>query len=506
MALETMRQTLEVEVLVGARYSQVLIRAEALVPGAGREAIEPLMSEANVSVSGADVQMDRIVLDGDVFCQAVYRQGEEATLRALTAQVTLSQVVEIQGAAPGMLSRVLVQVEHVEAKYENGHMVFLVACGIQAQVLQLKQMDVVDGISGVNGLQTVYEDICSYKLAADTDVDVLVKGEIALPVVLDARTSLMDWGAVNVDSVEPDLGGLRIRGRIMLETLISSGVPGRPAALIKYPLDFDRLVELPEWLLKDAFASVCIKRITSRVEQAEGGEDAKLKVDAELKIVVQANAQDDVSALTDVYTTEEHSLDVVQHSIDFCSAIDRAQFSESVRGTVLLGENAPGVGTVVAVRVRPEIGERRNENGKGRIVGLLEATILYMPGGSDLPAAAKAELPFAIDVPVELSDESWIAIDVTGAEANALMSDRLEMKTMLNVCCETRKRSEMAVVQDVQTGEMIRRRSGIVILWPNEGESAWEIGKRYALPVQNIVGADEKKGRIEAGKPIVLKM
>jgi hypothetical protein len=155
----------------------VLIRAEALVPGAGREAIEPLMSEANVSVSGADVQTDRIVLDGDVFCQAVYRQGEEATLRALTAQVTLSQVVEIQGAAPGMLSRVLVQVEHVEAKYENGHMVFLVACGIQAQVLQLKQIDVVDGISGVNGLQTVYEDICSYKLAADTDVDVLVKGE-----------------------------------------------------------------------------------------------------------------------------------------------------------------------------------------------------------------------------------------------------------------------------------------------------------------------------------------
>ena len=254
MALETMKQTIEVETLIGAQYSQVLIRAEALVPGAGREAIEPLIAEANVSVSGTDVQNERVVLDGTAYCQAVYRQGEETTLRALTAQASLSQVAEIAGAAPGMLSRVLAQVEHVEAKYENGHMVFLVTCGIRTQVLQLKQTEVIDSIAGVDGLQTVYADVCSFKLAADTDADVLVKGQIALPVVLDARTSLMDWGAVSIDSAEPDLGGLRVKGRVMMETLISSGVAGRPAALIKYPLEFDRLVELPEWLLKGAFA------------------------------------------------------------------------------------------------------------------------------------------------------------------------------------------------------------------------------------------------------------
>jgi len=506
MALETMKQTIEVETLIGAQYVQALIRAEALVPGAGREAIEPLMSEANVSVTGADVQTDRIVLDGTVFCQAVYRQGEEATLRALTAQATLGQVVEVAGAAPGMLSRTLAQVEHVEAKYENGHMVFLVTCGIQAQVMQLKQTEVIGSISGIEGLETVYEDVCSFKLAADADADVLVKGEIALPVALDARTSLMDWGSACIDSAEPDLGGLRVKGRIQMETLISSGVTGRPAALIKYPLEFDRLVELPEWLLKDAFAGVTIGRVQSQVEQSEGGEDAKLSVEAEIRIAVQANAQDCFSVLRDVYTTEGNALEAVCGKIGVCSAIDRIQYSESVRGTVLLGENAPGVGTVVAVRVRPEIADRRSEDGKGRIEGLLEATILYMPGGSDLPASTKAELPFEIEVPSQLSDESWIAIEVTGAEANALMSDRLEMKTMLNVTCETRRRSEITVVQDVTEGEPIRQRPGIVILWPNEGETAWEIGKRYALPVARVAGESEKKRRIEVGKPLVLKI
>lgn len=502
MALETKRQTLEVETLIGAQYSQVLVRAETLVPGAGREAIEPLLAEANLTVSGADVQTDRVVLDGSAFCQAVYRQGEETTLRALTAQATLSHVAEIAGAAPGMLSRVLAQVEHVEAKYENGHMVFLVTCGLRVQVLELKKEEIVDSISGVDGLQTVYEDLCSFKLAADADAETLVKGEIDLPAALDARTSLMDWGAVSVESAEPDLGGLRVRGKVMVETLISSGVTGRPAALVKYPLEFDRLVELPEWLAKDAFAWVSIRRLQSQVEQSE--DDALLRVEAELQIAVQANAKDCVGALRDVYTTEGRALIAERAQIEVCTGIDRTHVTESVRGTVLLGENAPGVGTVVAVRVRPELGQWQNENGRGRIEGVLEATVLYMPGGSDFPAAARAELPFSVETPGELNDESWITVEVVSAEANALMSDRLEMKTLLNIGCETRRRSRETVVRSVEEGEPLRRRAGIVLLWPEEGETAWEIGKRYAMAVDDVTGGGARA--LQPGQPVLLKL
>ena len=88
MALETDRQTLELENLIGARESQALVRAEALVPGAGRDAIEPLLADACLYISQADLQSDRIVLEGVVSCQAAYRQGEESVVKALTAQTT----------------------------------------------------------------------------------------------------------------------------------------------------------------------------------------------------------------------------------------------------------------------------------------------------------------------------------------------------------------------------------------------------------------------------------
>lgn len=122
-----------------------------------------------------------------------------------------------------------------------------------------------------------------------------------------------------------------------------------------------------------------------------------------------------------------------------------------------------------------------------------------------MPTSARAELPFAIDVPEKIGDESWIVVDVVSAEANALMSDRLELKTMLNVCCETRRRKTETIVQEVEEGEEMQKRSGFVILWPESGETAWDVGKRYAIPVESVK-VRLKDGEIEEGKPLVLKM
>ena len=499
MALETDRQTLELENLIGARAAQVLVRAEALVPGAGRDAIEPLLADASLYISQTDLQTDRVVLEGSVTCQAAYRQGEESTLKALTAQTTLNHVIEIPGAQPGMLCRVQGRAVHVDARYENGHMVFQVTCDLSAQVLHLTPAQVITGISGAEGLQATSREITSVKLAAEATELALLKDAVALPAALDARTSLMDWAAIEIESVEPDLGGARVKGRLLVDTLVSSGVAGRPAVVVRCPLALDQLVELPEWLMGDVFAECDLRAIRSRVEPTGEDGDMRLACEAEVRVRVLANATDRANALTDVYATQGASLDVERETLRLCAEASQRRVSDVVRGTVLLGENAPAVGTVVAVKAVPVIGEWRGENGQGRVDGVIEAQVLYLPGGSDVPAAAEAELPFTVTVPQALNERSIVDIQVLSAEANALMGDRLEMKLNLSIACQTRRREAVEVVEEVEEGEPIQRRSGIVIRWPDAGETAWDIGKRYAVPLEGV-------GEIEPGRPVVVKV
>lgn len=499
MALEAIKRIIEVEEMIGTKYAQVLVRAEALVPGAGREAIEPLMAEGTLFIEKTDLQTDRIAIEGSISCQAVYRQGDEITARALTAQTGMSHVIEIPGTEPDMLARVKGEVEHVEAKYENGHMVFLVSCGLKIQILKLSPEEVIQDVIGVDGLETSYRELCSVKLAAESEETALLKNVVPLPAALDARTSLMDWASVSIDSAEPDLGGIRIKGKLMVETLISSGVQGRPVILVRYPIELNQLVELPEWLTGNVFADADIRSIRTQVDQAEGEEDANLNIEAEVRLHVAANTQECSEALMDIYATEGKKLEVQKEKLSLCVSAERVSVSDTVRGTVLIGENAPGVGTVIAARVHPVIGEWRNENGRGRIEGILEATVLYMPGGSDRLSSARAELPFSLDVPVQLTEESWITMQVLNSEANALMSDRLEMRIQLNICCETRKRETYDIVSGIEEGETIQRKPGIIICWPESGEDDWTIGKRYSIPKESVPA-------VQTGRPIMIKI
>ncbi len=506
MAISVLRQTLEIEELVGSRQGQALLRAEAIVPGAGRDAIETLMSEASLVIGQVDVQEGRVVLEGTAHCQAVYRQGGEATLRSLTAQAQLNHAFELPGAARDMPCRVAGEVEHVEAKYENGHMVFLVSVGLKLQLWRLAPTEVVSGIEGAETLQTEEESVRSVRLAAEAGVETLVSESVDLPAALEARTALMDWATVTVEGVSADLGGVTVRGRIYVEALIGSAVAGRPVALIKVPLTFERLVEMPDWLCENVYAAARVQRLDTRVEESEEDEDAQMRIEAEVAVSVKAIASSEVAALADAYTTRGPSLQVETQTIEPCVAIERAQASEAFHGTLLLPENAPGAGTVLAVRVRPVVGGWGVDAGRTTIDGVLEATVLYMPGGSDRVASAQSEMPFSVSVQGELDDTSWVTVEAASAEANALMSDRLELRCVLNVGAETRVTRRYTLLSDAQEGEDVKKRPGIVLFWPCDGDDVWSIGKRYNVSVEDVRAMNGGTDIIRQGRALVLKI
>ena len=100
----------------------------------------------------------------------------------------------------------------------------------------------------------------------------------------------------------------------------------------------------------------------------------------------------------------------------FTGAVDRAGlFEQASGGTLLLDENAPGAGTALAARVRPVVSEITDEQDGAHIRGLLEATALYLPSGSERLSGARGELPFDIKLGRPLGDDADVRIDASDA-------------------------------------------------------------------------------------------
>ena len=504
MALSLVRQGIETESLIGSEDTQVLLRAEAMVSGAGREAVKILMADAYLALGAVEVQADRVVLDGTVYAQAAYRLGDEASVRALTAQTTLNQAVDMDGAMAKMIARAEGVVEHVDASYENGHMIFRIAVRLRVKVLNLSPVEVINQISGVNGLEVKFAEICSNKLSAEANAEALLREAVTLPAALDARCALMDWFSTQIEDVSRDLGGVRVTGKVLVEALIASGVAGRPVALVKYAMPFDQLVELPDWLTEDVNAAVEVKRLISQVD--EGGQnDSTLKLEAELAVHVYAMGKDCATALVDAYTTSDAGIHIEQQEIELLLGINRVACHDSYKSTMLLPAGAPGVGAVLATRAIPTLSGFESLDGHTVFEGILEATALYMPAGSDKLCAATAELPFSLHCQGELPQDAWINVRVTNAEASTLMSDRLELRATLELDGESRITQKVTIAQDVTETEAPARKTGIVIVWPTADDDLWSIGKRYRI-ASDAIREMNGGGETEAGKAIVARL
>ena len=506
MAISCEKQTVEVERLVGLASFQIPVRAEAPVPGAGRESVEVLMEDAFASVSGAEAQSGRVLVKGQVQCQAVYRLGDEGSLRALTARADFEQSADIEGAQPGMTVRARAAAEHVEAAYDNGHMVFQATVTVEVRARSLTPVEAVTGISGDEPVETLTCRLRSARTSAENGETAALSDSVSLPAALHARVALMQWAEPRVESAVRDLGGVRVSGAVQVESLIASSVSGRPVALVRCQLPFEQLVAMPDWIEGEPESEAEVTGLTVTVEEGEEGEDAALRMACSLLVTVSLTGEDCADAVSDAYVAGDGGLALTRETLPVCAGVEAVQARETFRGALLLPEGAPGAGTALAARVRPVVSGWETENGTGKAQGVLEATVLYMPSGGERLTSVRAELPFSVKTEAPAEGDAALTVTASEAEASALMSDRMELKCVLTARGTVWKTEETTVATGAQAVETAPRRRGAGIYYPSPDDTLWTIGRRYRVPLNDLKAENAEMSEARAGNPVIIRI
>ena len=123
-----------------------------------------------------------------------------------------------------------------------------------------------DGFEGDTPVETRLQRVETGKTSAENSETVTLSDSVALPTALHARVVLMQWASPRVESVERDLGGVRLSGGVQIESLVASSVAGRPVALVRYRLPFEALVGMPDWVEGEAEALADVSALSVEVE------------------------------------------------------------------------------------------------------------------------------------------------------------------------------------------------------------------------------------------------
>lgn len=483
MPLNIGRQTLESERVVDSRIVKALIETDAMAQGAD----EVLLCDAMCAIDSAQTQQGRILLDGKVRFQALYRAQGEVT--SLMINAPLRETIEAD-VGPKMAVDYSVEMESAEARLMAGRILCRAVPAIRLTVTTLEPRAVISELDGIDGVCVRREKISSLKVNAEARSSASLSEEFELDRALGAERTLLTRARCDVSEVYDAAGGAMVRGTVAIEAVHSCALPGRPICVSRHALPFEQLVELPDWLRGDLRAGAWVTGLTAQTLSDEDG--AALRVGVELIINVKALGMDESEAIVDAYATGEADIEITRGELVTRTESRRVRALQPAKLRFTLPELRGGDGRVSGISqalycvARPTVVQVEQSGGKATVDGVMELQVIYLPIGGDDVLAATLEAPFTAAFAAELPEDAPILLEAFDCECVPVTSSQLEMKCTLalNATAEAQRGYEVAL--DAREVEGQAAPMGITVLLAQRGETAWDLAKRFRVPPDEL--------------------
>ena len=113
-------------------------------------------------------------------------------------------------------------------------------------------------------------------------------------------------------------------------------------------------------------------------------------------------------------------------------------------------------------------------------------TLIYLPVDSDIPCSVKVREPFAMTFPVE----AQAGVQAQAYEIETIIgpttSDRAELRCVLGLRTVQYDVNKVCCVCEIEESEQEKQPRGFILVWPEEGETRWEIARRLRIPQENL--------------------
>lgn len=484
MEESVLRENVGIERLAAETAEQALVEGEVALPGGIREEATVLGCEARLVVSSVEPQADRLAVDGTVVFQVLYRQGDD-TVRALEANCAFNHMSSLEGIGPKMRAQVSGAVQSATAQPVSGRMRLKAAVDIAARVFSPEQVAVVNGVGGIKGLQTQQQKTSLTRHAASGHASALLREEFDLKAPPVIHETLYAKALPHVRSVSGGEGRAMVEGDVLLEVYHSGGSADQPLIMTQHLFPFEQAVDLEGPPGEGLTARVQVQDVVaSSVDTGDG--TRVLRTETVLDLEVESFLEETVTSLRDAYTLQGDALSLEAAPISCFTGITGVTAVESDKLVLTIPEGAQPVGQVLTTLLKPTMTGSEQVGGRTIIEGLLDAQVVYIPAGGKAVAASRQETPFRIAFQGALPANSMVSLVARDVQSEGITGDRVEVKYRMELSADAVKSQTVSLPSGVHFQKVAPERIGLAMVWPQPGETLWDIAKRLRVTTDSI--------------------
>lgn len=484
MDMRLQQITLMPETACGHCQSQINVEGDVTLPGSLRETTNVLHASAMAVVENAEAMQDRVTIGGRVVFCVLYTQGDAHRVDSIEASADFTHLCEMQGAVPRAEVFACAQVEHVDAKVQNGRMTMRAVVRLHARTTKCEPVEVVTGID-VPGVQLRTENMKLRRTVSRGSGDVLLREEFDLPADLAIHDTLGAWAKASFFDTAGGQGRIGLSGEVTIEAIHASDLPGKPLVMTRHTVPVSQSVEVAGESGDLLDGRIVVKDVAV-ASQDMGDGDRTLRAEVLLGLSAWADREEEVSILTDAYTTAGDDLRLTATPMTIRTGDNRMNAAESGKAALLLPDGAPPLRTMLAAFATPVMTNFTQQGSRLITEGVMETTLLYMSGDGDQPVSAHVEVPFRAAFAASAAPEDIVMLTAANVEAVPITSDRAELRYVLHAEVEGVQAGVVEVVTEAAAIPAAAATQDIVLYFTQPGESAWDIARRYRIPESEL--------------------
>lgn len=452
----------------------------------------------------------RLYLKGTLTYHVLYLSEEEETpVQSVQGELAFDESVELPENCSGDTISVRTEVEDLDITMIHSRKLAIRALlGIMVQAEELHDVRAAVALQDAPGVHTQTRVIPVTSIVADKKDTARLREEVFLPSGKDGIAELLYW-ELEMRNTEARAreGMLEVRGELSLFALWQSDREEREFESYETTLPFKTEFELSgcrEGLIEDVGVRLTNENILVKAD--EDGEERLLEIEAVLEADMKLYEEGEMELLSDLYATDCRLTPVLQEE-EYENLLLKNESRMRVSERLPLPEGMPGMLQICrgSAEIKPDVCIREEETLK--LSGVLEVCLLYISEEDEKPLQSyRTELPFAHQIEVRgLTGESTYDIRCHVAESafGMVRSGEAELKAELvfSVVAMENRKEEMIVdtQKEAFEEERLEKLPSMVGYTVKQGESLWDIAKRYYTAPEEIVRLTEHNGEVREG-------
>ena len=466
--MEIRKTVLSAETLAGSASAQAQLESAIPLPG-GVRSEKVLSCEPEVRVRETLCTRDGVQVTGLLLLHLVVETDANKPL-SFDASATFTHELSLPGALPEMTARAAAYAPACTCRVEEGGLRMQATLLLNADVFATVRETCVAGVDDAKGLETQGESV---RLVRRT---LLGAHAIRLQETVDAPENLSllkTSGTAEIGRIANGASGMPVEGTLTVTALFYDDEGGAVSRV--YAIPFTDTIDAEANPQPNA---------TAEVTQLEADYDAdgELAIEAVLSLGVYGVAEENAWVLSDAYDSEG-SFSCETKSVPCLNYVGERTRTTVLREPVYLPGHMKDVTRVLYVTATPAVTDTVILERDASIDGLLLLSIVYRADDGRL-YGFRTDLPFSL--PLEPFG-TLLLPSVTVRSAQAAGSGRtLSCTVDLKYGGEWYRQETALFTTDLRPGVPRDPHEGILVYFPDRGETVFSIGKRFGVPTSVI--------------------